>query len=127
MQRLSVTSPYNALGYIDLATTSLILTARIRRTETEWRREVGPGKDVIIENLANGSTRLDDLQRFLKAASNFGGVEHWRELVRRCRPKDRTYPYVALMIGRWPLELTSLDRLLDSRVSVELYTTQHDM
>lgn len=119
-----VTLPYNQLGYVDLATISLMASARLRDSTSEWRQlQFGPGQDVLVEDLSKGTSQIDDLQRILNLESSYFDAGHWRELAKRRVPKNRTFPYVLLMIGRCPLELTRMNRLLDGHIDVELFTT----
>lgn len=122
-------SPHNPLGYIDLATVYATLSTTLRNATSDWRQIGGryTGTDVVRLNLSTGDYALDSLQRIFATNSDiFQEVQHWGELAERRAPQDTTFPYILVTIGRWPLDLTSADRLLAGRVDIEFYATRYE-
>ncbi|KIY68583.1 hypothetical protein CYLTODRAFT_443287 [Cylindrobasidium torrendii FP15055 ss-10] len=117
-----LTSPYNPLGYIDLATVVFMASARLQVSPNDWIRTMDPSKHVLIDDLATGLTQVDDLQKILRVLTfRYSDMGHWNEIAKRRVPRDPTSPYILLTIGDWPLELTNLERLVGNGVDVELY------
>lgn len=119
------TLPTDPLGYVDLHTLYATVSKGLRTSSlVNRRRAVDADWNVLVVDLCNAGCTTDNLERLLTLRTFSVDAGHWRELAKRRVPKDPTHPYVVLMIGRRPVDLTSMDRFMDGRVNIELYTAR---